>query len=239
LSLLGDEGQTSVHKFAPKGWITGDLFREHILLFIDTVRKSVKGRLTLLSDGATSRANSEWLTKLQKKETGLVILLAHCSHILQPLDQAPFRAMKASVRRSTGAMVVDVTPAEMWNQIGAGLADALDDGLKSAKIRSGFARCGITLDPSLNIVLNPDKVLGRAPFVRDETEEERQSRLAQKKVTKATVLAGCIATSPEKIKDVQRLESKAQARGVTKTVAKRVNTPPSSPVAPPRRRRRV
>jgi hypothetical protein len=72
-----------------------------------------------------------------------------------------------------------------------------------------------------------------------ETEEERQSRLAQKKVTKATVLAGCIATSPEKIKDVQRLESKAQARGVTKTVAKRVNTPPSSPVAPPRRRRRV
>ena len=81
------------------GWVNGDIFRkyleEHFLPLVSPPSK--EDPILLIYDGHASHKNPETIRWEREKGIILFILLAHSSHLLQPLDVAVFGPMKKAL----------------------------------------------------------------------------------------------------------------------------------------------
>jgi DDE superfamily endonuclease len=101
--LIPNGATTKVNKY---------IFRKHLVASLDDYRKSLKMPalpLILLCDGDISRKDSELMKILKDANIKLILLPAHATHILQPIDVSLAKRIKRgyvqTARKSTRGMV--------------------------------------------------------------------------------------------------------------------------------------
>lgn len=140
-------------------------------IFIPQTAKGVEEgeyRLLLL-DGHSSHVSTEFMYECFKNKIIPYYLIAHASHILQPLDLAIFSSLKATYRAAVNfhSQLDDTAPVKKQQFLNY-YRDARDNALSLRNIRAGFRAAGI-------VPFNPQKILS-SPFVLSDRNDPLPQR---------------------------------------------------------------
>ena len=97
LGLLQGAPRGSFSAAQQSGWMTQDLFFAWLQRFIDHVKGK---RILLVLDGHKSRVTLKSALLARENGIDMVLLPAHTSHLLQPLDVSVFKPFKDQYRQS-------------------------------------------------------------------------------------------------------------------------------------------
>jgi hypothetical protein len=194
------------------GWMTKECFevimKETIMKEVARVRSetgdSTKKALLIL-DGHSSRNNRQLWELFAANGIDVVVLPAHTSHILQPLDLGPNAAFKRTLEKSPPFL----KKRELQTKIGdfiRSLCDAFYSAMTPSIIRHSFNQAGIF---SASI----EHVLGRCL-------ETLPSSIPPPKATNRFTLGGKLITTSEFLKEWSDFEVESQKRKEGKGKAK-------------------
>jgi hypothetical protein len=144
------------------GWTSNSIGYEWLRrIFIPNTSPSTGGHRLLLLDGHGSHIPIDfmWLCKINKIH--LLYLPAHASHLLQPLDLAPFSVLKSRYRNEIRALSAldDAAPVKKERFV-VSYNKARDEGLSERVIRAGWRAAGLCpYNPA--VVLLSSQVTGR------------------------------------------------------------------------------
>jgi hypothetical protein len=144
------------------GWTSNLIGREWLQrVFIPNTSPSSGGYRLLLLDGHGSHTPIDfmWLCKMNKIH--LLYLPAHASHLLQPLDLAPFSVVKSRYRNEIRALSAldDAAPIKKERFV-VSYNRAREEGLSERVIRAGWKATGLCpYNPS--IVLQSSQINSR------------------------------------------------------------------------------
>jgi hypothetical protein len=144
------------------GWTSNLIGSEWLSrVFIPSTSPSYGGYRLLLLDGHGSHTPIDfmWLCKLHKIH--LLYLPAHASHLLQPLDLAPFSVVKSRYRTEIRALSAldDAAPVKKERFV-TSYNKAREEGLSERVIRAGWKAAGLCpYNPQL--VLHSSQISGR------------------------------------------------------------------------------
>ena len=144
------------------GWTSNFIGYEWLSrIFIPGTSPSHGGYRLLLIDGHGSHTPIDfmWLCKLHKIQ--LLYLPAHASHLLQPLDLAPFSVVKSRYRNEIRALSAldDAAPVKKERFV-TSYNKAREEGLSERVIRAGWKAAGLCpYNPQL--VLHSSQISGR------------------------------------------------------------------------------
>jgi hypothetical protein len=173
-------------------------------IFIPSTSPSHSGYRLLLLDGHGSHTPIDfmWLCKLHKIH--LLYLPAHASHLLQPLDLAPFSVVKSRYRNEIRALSAlnDAAPIKKERFV-TSYNKAREEGLSERVIRAGWKAAGLCpYNPQL--VLHSSQISGR-PSTPPATDQDAatlevvfntpQSSQALYKAQKALLLSETLSRS--------------------------------------------
>ena len=155
-----------------KGWINTEIWRDWVkTIFIPEVKRRrekigrPKARALLISDGHNSREDVDTIRLLMNNNIDLLILPAHSSHILQPLDKTCFSVFKSKI--CTEDLFEDGdTKQDKREKLIKKAVDAWEAASIRSTIESAFAATGIWPVNSKKI-LNPSM----ASIVKREVEK--------------------------------------------------------------------
>ena len=132
------------------GWITKRLFYIYGQCFIDKLtgwgmlKDATKKHLVLMDSHKTHMFNYQFMKLMSDNNIVVLAIPAHTSHLIQPLDDAPFAAFKSAWyeamrihTRASGAR--KLSKAEFFELF----TPAWDVGLTVQNIRAGFAHTGV------------------------------------------------------------------------------------------------
>ena len=131
-------GQTS-------GWMTKEIFEQYIdRVFVPHVQSKRKEneRVLLVLDGHSSRSNDKLMERLKAHRIDVLVLPAHSSHILQPLDLTVNGEFKKALTRKRHDMSFENRP-KLRQSLLKSTKFALHMALFEDTVMSGFARSGI------------------------------------------------------------------------------------------------
>ena len=113
----------------------------------------------LILDGHRSHCTTEFMWECHQNQIIPYYLIAHASHILQPLDLCVFSSLKRSYRAAVNyhSQLDDTAPVKKQRFLEY-YQSAREDAMVVRNIRSGFRTAGI-------VPYNPNKILS-SPFVR-------------------------------------------------------------------------
>ena len=139
---------------------------------LNTTPRQDQWRLLIL-DGHDSHTPVDFMLHCRQHKVYLLYLPPHTSHVLQPLDLAPFSVVKSRYRDQIHALSAldDATPVKKERFI-TSYNHARNEGLSARNIRAGWKASGLCpYNPQL--VLNSSQVLGRpvTPPQRNQTLE--------------------------------------------------------------------
>jgi len=127
------------------GWITKEIFELYIdkvfIPHVDT-KRSGDERVLLILDGHSSRANDKLLQRMRDKRIDVLVLPAHASHLLQPLDLTVNGVLKSNLSKFRHDMRFETRPQLRQDLISA-TNYALHIAMYPGTIKNGFARAGI------------------------------------------------------------------------------------------------
>ena len=131
-------------------WLKG------IFLLPETARTLPNGRLAprlLVLDGHGSHVNVEFMWECKQNSVELLFLLAHSSHVLQPLDLGTFSPLKSRYRREIAdlACIDDAAPVKKRRFVRC-YQKARAETFNPRLLRAGWAAAGL-------YPWNPSKVL--------------------------------------------------------------------------------
>jgi hypothetical protein len=136
------------------GWTSNKIGGEWLRrVFIpDTAPHQDRWRM-LIIDGHGSHTNIEFMWLCKQHKIWIIYLPPHTSHVLQPLDLAPFSVTKSKYRKEIGALSAldDAAPVKKERFITA-YDQARKEGLSDRVIRAGWRAAGLC-------PYNPDLVL--------------------------------------------------------------------------------
>ena len=139
-------------KGTPDGWSSQEFFLEWVerVLVKETQPLSNPHKcILLLVDGSNTHLTLEGLQKMKSSRVKVVVFPPHLTNVIQPLDKAVFRAMKASFhkkekhwkRKNHHRAPSPAHFVQLWT-------DAYAYAVTSRNILSGFRSCGISpFDP--------------------------------------------------------------------------------------------
>lgn len=152
------------------GWFDHVCFADWFRTIFIPETRHLKGKKVLIGDNLSSHFGDEVLKSAREQNIAFVCLPPNSTHLLQPLDVAFFRPLKAhwrcildeykaKTKRAAKNLVKEVFPALLVK-----LYDKLypNDDETSENITSGFRKTGIH-------PLDPDEVLQRLPDNHSET----------------------------------------------------------------------
>ena len=135
-------------KGTPDGWSSQEVFLEWVetILVKETQPLSNPQKcILLLVDGSKTHLTLHGLQKMKSWGVEVVVFHPHLTDVIQPLDKAVFRALKASFRKKEehwkrknhhrAPSLADFV--ELWT-------DAYVDAVTPRNILSGFRSCGIS-----------------------------------------------------------------------------------------------
>jgi hypothetical protein len=144
------------------GWTSQKIGYEWLQrIFIPGSVPSSKGYRLLILDGHGSHVPIDFMILCKEHKIHLLYLPAHASHLLQPLDLAPFSVLKTRYRRQISDLSAldDAAPVKKERFVVA-YNQAREEGLSSRVIRAGWRAAGLSpYNPSL--VLSSSQIVGR------------------------------------------------------------------------------
>ena len=156
------------------GWTSNQIGSEWLkrIFLPNTTPRQDQWRLLIL-DGHGSHTPVDFMLHCRQHKVYLLYLPPHTSHVLQPLDLAPFSVVKSRYRDQIHALSAldDATPVKKERFI-TSYNHARNEGLSARNIRAGWKASGLCpYNPQL--VLNSSQVLGRpvTPPQRNQTLE--------------------------------------------------------------------
>jgi hypothetical protein len=211
-------------RLTQKGWVTTDLFedvmRSDVMKWIEERRKTItdekRKRALLILDGHPSRRNLALWADFAAADVDVVIIPAHTSHLLQPLDLGVNAAFKMAMRKAIPAPGKRSMPTKLLPFL-ISLTDAAYQALCPHIIRAGFREAGFT-SPTTD-------------HVRDKTLKELPPELAAKKKPGRWTISGKWITEPafleawkqreaEKEEKERQLEERRRLRKERSTASK-------------------
>ena len=153
LQTLPDLGQFVLRHYVitgnKSGWISSEIWKQWaraVLLPFVAKKRAVPNnsheRALLIIDGHSSHDDPETLDLLLQNKIGTIVLPAHSSSILQPLDLAPFSHFKSLL--GTHFKPREGEPRhQQRDRLLRVAALCLDDSLTVLQITCGFSRAGI------------------------------------------------------------------------------------------------
>ena len=130
-------------------------------IFIPNTSPSTGGYRLLLLDGHGSYTPIDFMILCKANKIHILYLPAHASHLLQPLDLAPFSVLKSRYRAEIKALSAldDAAPIKKERFV-ASYNKARDEALSERVIRAGWRASGLCpYNPSL--VLHSSQISGR------------------------------------------------------------------------------
>lgn len=168
------------------GWMTADVFFDQIksLFYPWVVDNGIEFPVLLYVDGHVSHITMEMSDFCVQHKIEWIALFLNATHILQPMDVAVFRALKASYRKAVESWRFDNCEQGLTKyHFATVLKSALDSMNIQDVLKSGFRACG--LHP-----FNPDKVDYSKLFVKtNHPPSESQLQAISKNTTPSDVLA--------------------------------------------------
>ncbi|KAI0994033.1 hypothetical protein K3495_g14150 [Podosphaera aphanis] len=135
------------------GWTSKAIGNEWLkTVFIPAACSNARTKLLVL-DGHGSHTGLEFMQLCKKHKIHLLFLMAHSSHILQPLDLAPFSVLKSKYRNQISDLSAlnDAAPVKKERFIKF-YHEAREEGLSDKIIRAGWKATGL-------VPFNPERVL--------------------------------------------------------------------------------
>ena len=174
-----DAGWISKQGF--EGWVD-NIFLPHI----NSTRENKEDPVLLVMDGHSSRSQADVMQKLRENDVHVLIIPAHTSHILQPLDRGVNKAFKAALNRYKNDFIIPEEGAAEFRYYMLCLAKAaFYDASNSVVLKRAWKASG--LNP-----LDPDMVLNNHTLVNSLPPPNKPAR-------DAISLGSTFATTPEKI----------------------------------------
>ncbi|KAJ5073543.1 protein derived from transposon [Anaeramoeba ignava] len=168
------EKSQSIYSFnyhhGSKGFINRPVFedwiRDTLIPFVIKQRGDSSERALLILDGHVSRESVIAIESLQKNSIDTIILPAHASHLLQPLDVLPFSTFKRLLAQEKNLDSLE------------GLLEAIENCLHIAfsprSVRQAFSRAGI-------FPLEEEKIL-KHEFLIEEKKKPKDSPHQKKRI---------------------------------------------------------
>ncbi|KAF1924415.1 DDE-domain-containing protein, partial [Didymella exigua CBS 183.55] len=130
-------------------------------IFIPNTSPSGSGHRLLILDGYGSHTPIDFMWECKENKIHLLYLPAHTSHLLQPLDLAPFSVVKSSYRDAIRALSAldDAAPVKKERFV-TSYNLAREEGLSGGVIRAGWKAAGLVLF-NKKLVLNSSQITGR------------------------------------------------------------------------------
>jgi len=128
------------------GWINKVIFADYMeKVFIPHAkrRRGKNERVLLIMDGHSSRNNATLMEKLSEHLIDVLILPAHASHILQPLDLTVNGSFKSSLAVAKRFINFDADTPTLRKQVMEAAAEASERCMWKHIVRNGFQRAGI------------------------------------------------------------------------------------------------
>ena len=132
-------------------------------------REVGEGRALLIIDGHSSRRNEQAAKALEQAKIDVLILPAHATHILEPLDDWVFAAFNQALRRSMRT--------ERWSDWILRIEDAWASSATRLKVLGSFEHTGIWPFSLENVIRHP--LLCESPAMREEQQGEARSKRRQ------------------------------------------------------------
>jgi hypothetical protein len=205
-SQLSEYRNENYHvRLTQKGWVTTDLFedvmRSDVMKWIEERRKTItdekRKRALLILDGHPSRRNLTLWKDFAAADVDVVIIPAHTSHLLQPLDLGVNAAFKQALRKAIPAPGKRAMPTRLLPFL-MSLTDAAYQALCPHIIRAGFHEAGFT-SPTTD-------------HVREKTLKELPAALAAKKKPGRWTISGKLITDPPFLETWEQREAEKEEK---------------------------
>lgn len=161
-----------VYTYSENGWTSNNVGIDWLnQIFIpESQPKDPSQYRLLILDGHGSHASVDFHWACKTNKIHLLYLPAHTSHILQPLDLAPFSCIKGKYRSTIGALAAldDAAPVKKARFITC-YSQAREEGLSEHVIRAGWRASGM-------VPFNMQKVLESTQVLQRPSTPERQKR---------------------------------------------------------------
>jgi hypothetical protein len=144
------------------GWTSNAIGLEWLRrIFIPNTSPSGSGHRLLILDGHGSHTPIDFMWECRENKIHLLYLPAHASHLLQPLDLAPFSVVKSSYRDAIRALSAldDAAPVKKERFV-TSYNLAREEGLSERVIRAGWKAAGL-VPFNKKLVLNSSQITGR------------------------------------------------------------------------------
>uniref|UniRef100_A0A1Y1K537 DDE-1 domain-containing protein n=2 Tax=Photinus pyralis TaxID=7054 RepID=A0A1Y1K537_PHOPY len=170
----------AMYNRSPKGWFDSELFDDWFRSVALPFFRKLDGTKLLIGDNLQSHITVSVIEECENNDIRFILLPPNSTHMLQPLDVAYFRPLKASWKRvleewklkNRGVLPKTVFPRMLKSAV-EGLGER-----EMNNILAGFKACGL-------VPFNPDAVLAKIARKEPTTPEERNR--AETSMTSALV----------------------------------------------------
>ena len=186
-----------------KAWISTPIYLDWIkkvlIPYVEKVRES-RGNPTekalLVVDGHTTRCCVESLEMLKNANITLMVIPAHTSHALQPLDRGVFAVFKRGLRRYLRSHPFGTSAAEKRKALLIATKQGIHDASFDECIKTAWRVSGIWPWDESVVLNNPSLVRETFP---SEVEEPQPKR-------RGPSVSGLIATSEEVLSELKKMK---------------------------------
>lgn len=157
----------AIYNRSPKGWFDSELFDDWFRTVALPFFRKLEGTKLLIGDNLQSHITVSVIQECENNNIKFVLLPPNSTHMLQPLDVAYFRPLKASWKRALEEWKLKnrgVLPKTIFPRMLKTTVEALGDR-EMNNILAGFRACGL-------VPFNPDAVLAKIKRKEPITPEE-------------------------------------------------------------------
>lgn len=157
----------AIYNRSPKGWFDSELFDDWFRTVALPFFRKLEGTKLLIGDNLQSHITVSVIQECENNNIKFVLLPPNSTHMLQPLDVAYFRPLKASWKRALEEWKLKnrgVLPKTIFPRMLKTTVEGLGDR-EMNNILAGFRACGL-------VPFNPDAVLAKIKRKEPTTPEE-------------------------------------------------------------------
>lgn len=162
----------SMYNRSSKGWFDSELFEDWFRTVALPYFRKLDGTKVIIGDNLQSHITINVIQECENNDIKFVLLPPNSTHMLQPLDVAYFRPLKASWKRTLEEWKLKnrgVLPKTLFPRMLKTAVDGLGDR-ENNNILAGFKACGL-------VPFNPDAVLKKITRKEPDTRQQEQTSM--------------------------------------------------------------
>ena len=129
------------------GYINRNLFADYgriFIYFLKTMKLLDRNHIVLLDNHKSHLYNIKYLTTMAANDVQIGSFPAHCTHYMQPLDDAPFGQLKRKWNHNLVAKMKETLGTKLkkpdWLRL---ISDTFNEAMTPATVMAGFRHTGI------------------------------------------------------------------------------------------------